>query len=261
MKLDDCSQIKVLMGNAREDGAATDGEPAYATARDRIAGVPALDPIASRRSSSIAIGVAGFAISLCAMAVVYFIGKGLLASFHVQPNQSSSEGIELGFIAAMSWLGRREIFYQLLLALAVLVALFLNEKRLVELKNRLDASRQLLLTFAGFVLYFGGSATIHYWHQISLAADKFYLALGLFLTMVGGMFVQVITGNYRVGAASLFTVTTAQLIYPLLFSPIVYYAIWAVASSSSAGVFSFYAAFLNGYFWQSVVTSARRAFD
>jgi hypothetical protein len=260
MKLDDCSQIKVLMGNAREDGAATNGESAYADARDGTAGAPALDPTASRRSSSIAIGVAGFAISLCAVAVVYFIGKGL-ASVHVQPNQSTSEGIELGFVAVMSWLGRREIFYQLLLALAVLVALFLNEKRLLELKGRLDASCQLLLTFAGIVLYFGGSATIHYWHQISFAADKFYLALGLFLTMVGGMFVQVITGNYRVGAVSLFTVTTAQLIYPLLFSPIVYYAIWAVASSSSAGVFSFYAAFLNGYFWQSVVTSARRAFD
>jgi hypothetical protein len=135
----------------------------------------------------------------------------------------------------------------------------LRSVALAELASSLDASSQVLLVFAGIVLYFGGSAIIHFWHQIYLTADKFYLALGLFFTMIGGMFVQVITGNYKTGAASLFGVTTTQLIYPVMFSPIVYYAIWALASSSSAGIFSFYAAFLNGYFWQSVVNSAQSA--
>lgn len=162
--------------------------------------------------------------------------------------------------AALVWLSGHEFFYQLLFLFAVLFIVLFNKRRFGALVRRLDASGQLLFGFACIVFYFGGSAAIHYWQRMYLTADKFYLALGLFFTMVGGMFVQVISANYKSGAASLFAVTTAELIYPVLFSPIVYYAIWAVASASaSAGLFSFYAAFLNGYFWQSVVTSAQKA--
>ena len=119
-----------------------------------------------------------------------------------------------------------------------------------------DAGSKFLLGFLFVILYFGFSALVHYRRQVVLSEDKFYLAVGLFFTMAAGMLVQVISSNYK-RDARLLEVTPSQLVYPLLFSPIVYYGIWAVASTSSAGMFSFYAAFLNGYFWESVVSSAQ----
>jgi hypothetical protein len=182
--------------------------------------------------------------------------KSTISSDGGQANPQSG----IGFLTLVSWLSRHEVFYQFMFLFTVFLVILLNKRRIATLTRQLDASGKLLLCFAGVVLCFGGSAGIHFWNQISVSGDKMYLALGLLLTMVAGMFVQVITSNYKAGASSLFAVTTAELIYPVLFSPIVYYAIWAVASaSSSAGVFSFYAAFLNGYFWQSVVTSAQKA--
>jgi len=73
------------------------------------------------------------------------------------------------------------------------------KRRLVVFTSRLDPSAQMLFVFGCIVLW--GSATIHFWRIISITADKFYLALGLFFTMVGGMFVQVITSNYNAGAS------------------------------------------------------------
>jgi hypothetical protein len=193
-----------------------------------------------------------------ALASLYFV----LASRSAPASNPNTSGIEppSQLIAALIWLSAHELFYQLMFIFVALCVIFFNKRRVVAVAHRLDASGQLLLGFACIVFFFGGSAAIHYWQRLYLTADKFYLALGLFFTMVAGMFVQVITSNYKAGATSLLSVTTAQLVYPVLFSPIVYYAIWAVASvSASAGLFSFYAAFLNGYFWQSVVTSAQKA--
>lgn len=184
----------------------------------------------------------------------------VVATLNYAPTPSRTPAPQgVGFWELISRLSRHEAFYQLLFLFAILLFVFLARHKIAALARRLDPSGQLLLGFAFVVLCFGGSAAIHFWNQISVTADKMYLALGLFFTMVAGMFVQVITSNYKAGASSLFAVTTAQLVYPVLFSPIVYYAIWAVASvSSSVGLFSFYAAFLNGYFWQSVVTSAQK---
>jgi hypothetical protein len=74
--------------------------------------------------------------------------------------------------------------------------------------------------------------------------------------MAAGMFVQVLTTNYR-HERPLLEVTPAQLVFPLLFSPIVFYPIWLVGGDRGPGAFPFYAAFLNGYFWQSVVSAVK----
>ena len=78
----------------------------------------------------------------------------------------------------------------------------------------------------------------------------------LFLAMAGGMFVQVLTSNYRTGKG-LFDVAASQLIYPLLFSIIIFYPIWAIATSGTNNFFAIYAAFMNGFFWETVVANAQ----
>jgi len=51
-------------------------------------------------------------------------------------------------------------------------------------------------------------------------------------------------------------------IYPLtwektLFSLVVFYPIWALVADAPRNLFAFYAAFLNGFFWETVVANAR----
>lgn len=171
---------------------------------------------------------------------------------------SNSGGSLVDFSSVFRGLTHNEFFYQALFLIAIIIVVFFARHEIGNLTRQLDSSSRLLFGFACVVAYFGGTAVIHYWHQISLSADRFYLALGLFFTMVAGMFVQVIAANFKGDSASLLAVTPSQLLYPVLFAPIVFYSIWALASSSSAGLFSFYAAFLNGYFWQSVVNSAQK---
>jgi hypothetical protein len=250
--------------------AAAPGRALDAT-REILASAPAPSHmVRSRTSVRVATWISVVVGLLVVLASIYFVrGRPEQPVQHAVEGPPAISSVEKSplpeqaqprLVATWIWLTEHEFFYHLLFLLAVLSIVLLNKRRLIALASRLDASGQLLLAFACVVFYFGGSAAIHYWQRMYLTADKFYLALGLFFTMVGGMFVQVITANYKAGAASLFAVTTAQLIYPVLFSPIVYYSIWAVASASaSAGLFSFYAAFLNGYFWQSVVTSAQKA--
>jgi hypothetical protein len=114
----------------------------------------------------------------------------------------------------------------------------------------------MLVCYAVVLVLFGAFAVIHYWDSIKLREDLAFSIGGLFLMMVAGMFVQVITSNYRV-SAPLFHVTASQLTYPLLFSPIVFYPVWALTSGGAQHAFALYAAFLDGYFWESVVSSAK----
>lgn len=118
-------------------------------------------------------------------------------------------------------------------------------------------SRKVLIGFAVVCLVFGVVALWRYWAQVVTLGDSLFLAGGLLLTMAGGMFVQVLTSNYT-HQKPLLEVTSSQLLYPLLFSPIVFYPIWLIGNEQGAQAFSFYAAFLNGYFWQSVVAAAKR---
>jgi hypothetical protein len=122
--------------------------------------------------------------------------------------------------------------------------------------RRLSPGVAVLFAFAVIIIVFGGFSLFYYWPLISSNGESLMFALWLFLAMIAGMFVQVLAANYRAGRA-LFDVSASQLIFPLLFALIVYYPIWALAASSPHNLFSFYAAFLNGYFWESVVSAAK----
>ena len=123
-------------------------------------------------------------------------------------------------------------------------------------RRGMPAGMVVLLTFASIIFLFGAFSLFYYWPLITTNAESLMFALWLFFAMIGGMFVQVLAANYRAGRP-LFDVTASQLVFPLLFALIVYYPIWVLAASSPHNLFSFYAAFLNGYFWESVVSAAR----
>jgi len=119
----------------------------------------------------------------------------------------------------------------------------------------LSPAQKVLGAFAIIVIIYGILILRRYWHVLKDNEDSVYFALGLFLTMIAGMFVQVLASNYKLGNP-LLRITASQLIFPLLFSIIVFYPIWAIAASATHSFFSIHAAFLNGYFWESVVSSA-----
>jgi hypothetical protein len=121
----------------------------------------------------------------------------------------------------------------------------------------LRASKRVLAGFAVVAVLFASVVVWRYWEHVVGLGDTLFLAVGLLLMMVAGMFVQVLSSNYTEDR-SLLQISTWQLLYPLLFSPIVFYPIWLIGNEQGAEAFSFYAAFLNGYFWQSVVKATRR---
>lgn len=123
-------------------------------------------------------------------------------------------------------------------------------------RRTLSASHLVLSTFAVIVVLFGGVTLIRYLPIIRQNPDSSYFTIWLFLTMVFGMFVQVLTSNYRLGKPML-EISAAQLVFPLLFSILVFYPIWAMASSGTQNFFAIHAAFLNGFFWESIVSSTK----
>lgn len=114
----------------------------------------------------------------------------------------------------------------------------------------------VLIVFTIILVLFGAMTIVRYWPVVTQRADSIFFATWLLLTMIGGMFVQVVSSNYRAGR-ELFNVSRSQLIFPLLFALIVFYPVWAIGASSPHSLFSFYAAFLNGFFWETVVAGAR----
>jgi hypothetical protein len=121
--------------------------------------------------------------------------------------------------------------------------------------QRLPPGTKVLLVFATIVGLFGLIVLRTYWPQIMDPnnRDNVLFAVGLVLAMIAGMFVQVIASNYKAGKP-LFDVTASQLIFPTLFSIIVFYSVWVTADATKT-LFSIHAAFLNGYFWESVVSA------
>lgn len=113
-----------------------------------------------------------------------------------------------------------------------------------------------LRAFALLVLIFAGITVAFYWGQLRSRREDVLFAGWLLLVMVAGMFAQVMAENYR-SRKRLFDIPRDRLLYPLLFSVIVFYPIWALASSSEPNFFVVQAAFLNGYFWESIVSAAR----
>jgi hypothetical protein len=126
----------------------------------------------------------------------------------------------------------------------------------VQPQPGISAGIVVLVSFAVIILIFGAFSVFYYWPLISANGATLMFALWLFFAMVAGMFVQVLAANYRAGRP-LFDVSASQLVFPLLFALIIYYPIWSLAASSPHNLFSFYAAFLNGYFWESVVSAAK----
>jgi len=59
------------------------------------------------------------------------------------------------------------------------------------------------------------------------------------------------------GSPATFNVTATDLLLPLLFSIVVFYPIWAIATTAARSFFVIHAAFLNGYFWESFVAAAK----
>ena len=116
--------------------------------------------------------------------------------------------------------------------------------------------RLVLLAFVAIVAVFGLSSAVYYWPVIRANRADLYYGVWLFFTMVAGMFVQVVAANYR-SQKPLFHVDASQLIFPLLFSLVVFYPIWSLAADAPRNLFAFHAAFLNGYFWESIVSSAK----
>lgn len=137
-------------------------------------------------------------------------------------------------------------------------ALTRNRTRAIADTGRRPSGQYVLFGFACVVALYGGLVTWQYWEQIKALADQLYLAFGLGLVMIAGMFVRVLSGNHQ-AQRPLFAVSATELIYPMLFSPIVFFAIWVLDDGSSRGkLFLFHAAFLNGFFWESIVSAARR---
>ena len=121
---------------------------------------------------------------------------------------------------------------------------------------RTKSAMRLLSGFLLIVFIFGVITLYLYRDQMIALKDDLLFGAWLFLAMVGGMFIQVISSNYQNGK-DLFEVTLSQLIYPLLFSIIVYYPVWVIAASATSSFFAIYAAFLNGFFWRTVVDNTQ----
>jgi hypothetical protein len=115
---------------------------------------------------------------------------------------------------------------------------------------------RVLICFAAIVIVFGLITLVRFWPTIRVKESDLFFWVWLFLTMAFGMFVQVIATNYRSGQR-LFLVESSRLLFPLLFSIVVFYPIWGIGASGQKNFFSFYAAFLNGFFWETAVSSAK----
>lgn len=140
--------------------------------------------------------------------------------------------------------------------LSILTAFLGKRLAVPRFLAKLEAGQRILLAFGMIVFVFGIVTVIQYWDRITQYEDTIYYVVWLFLTMIAGMFVQVLSSNYTSGRP-LFAVAPSQLVYPLLFALIVFYPVWAVAASAPQNLFSFYAAFLNGFFWETAVSNAR----
>lgn len=119
-----------------------------------------------------------------------------------------------------------------------------------------NSGRAYLFAFAAIVLAFGIFTLGYYRELLVVHVEDVLFCVWLVLAMVAGMFVQVLAANYR-ARRELFSVSRDRLIFPLLFSVVVFYPIWVLAASAPHSFFVVHAAFLNGYFWESIVSAAK----
>lgn len=119
-----------------------------------------------------------------------------------------------------------------------------------------SSGQYVLMVFACVVAFLAIITLIRNFDQIMKHLDELLFGFWLFLTMIAGMFVKVMNDNY-LKDRNLVHITATQLFYPMLFALVVFYPVWAMEADAPRTVFSFYAAFLNGFFWESVVTSVK----
>jgi hypothetical protein len=131
-----------------------------------------------------------------------------------------------------------------------------SSRGLASRASRLSSGGKVLLGLAIVVVGYGLFALWYYWNDIAVQADKAFGIAGLFIAMVVGMVVRVVSAAYD-GKGSFKRITPAQLLYPMLFSPIVFFPAWGLMTGGDVDVFAFYTAFLNGYFWESVVSTVK----
>lgn len=115
----------------------------------------------------------------------------------------------------------------------------------------------VLVVFLVIVLVLGVLVVASNWKQVVEQRDMLLGAAVLLVAMIGGMFARVIARNYELGNDP-FDLTASQLLYPLVFSVIVFYPIWVQSGSTSPSFFAVHAAFLNGYFWESIVSAVQQ---
>jgi multisubunit Na+/H+ antiporter MnhG subunit len=116
---------------------------------------------------------------------------------------------------------------------------------------------KVLIVFGVLVVLFGILTVYRHWSFFTENEEDLVFWTWLFLTMVFGLFVQVLANNHQQNLP-LFRIEASQLLYPLLFSIVIFYPVWGIAASAPRNFFSFYGAFLNGYFWQNVVAAVKR---
>ena len=124
-------------------------------------------------------------------------------------------------------------------------------------KEAIAPAKKFLLGLSAVVFVFGISTTIRYWSSIMANLDMLIFSGWLFVTMLFGMAVQVIATNYRTKGKLFDAISWDQIIFPILFSVVVFYPIWALSTTSPKSFFVIHAAFLNGYFWESIVSAAK----
>lgn len=128
-----------------------------------------------------------------------------------------------------------------------------REERVLTNESVRRGKRFLLV----FVILLGLlSAYTLYQFAPTISIEELLLFIWLFVFMILGMIVRVITANHRSGKP-LFDVSIDDVVYPILFSVIVFYPVWVMADKGANVSFAIYSAFLNGYFWRSIVADAK----
>jgi hypothetical protein len=122
--------------------------------------------------------------------------------------------------------------------------------------KRRPSGHFLLLGLAVIAFLYGVLLVVYYWSWIAANAGLLILGGGLLLAMIAGMVVSVLSANVK-AKRPLLNVSAPQLVYPMLFSPIVFYPIWTLNNGAAGStLFLVYAAFVNGYFWERIVSDA-----
>ena len=141
-------------------------------------------------------------------------------------------------------------FYIAAIAIAVIGALFIPYRYFTASLGHRGAFRGggsrdtgdasgfvIIKIFAVVVLLFGAFSA--YWYRAVILANQelIFYAAWLVVVMIFGMFVQVLATAYRENKS--FRIRAADLVLPLLFSIVVFYPIWAIATTAAKSFSSF----------------------